>query len=86
MSERNPTTFDFTNQEAMVVRQVFDTEGKMISIRKVHVIRRMQAAMLLTSTPATRGKLTIRLTPLGREAWINHGLRTARRPLVRLME
>jgi hypothetical protein len=89
MSNFDPMTYDFTRREALLVRRAFHKKfGLGLSIsagENLMAARRLEAAKLVTVETAAKGpKLVVRLTRLGREAWINQGLRAAGKPLVRL--
>ena len=88
MSERDPVTYDFTDREALVMRQAFHKPGNVGQLtsgkENFAAIERMVQAGLLTAEPARNQKLLVRPTTKGREAWTNQGLRAAGRPLVRL--
>ena len=92
MDDRAPKTYDFNDREAMLMRQAYhkpNNVGQFISGRdNVASAQRLADAGLITMVPAMttthREKLLIKPTRLGREAWVNQGLRAAGRPLTRL--
>lgn len=89
MPERAPMTFDFTKREALLMRRAFhriDIGYTVSGTVSLAIVQRLQDALLVKSEPAKGGKVTFRPTLLGREAWLNYGLRAAGRPLVCLSE
>lgn len=87
MAEHAPMLFDFTKREALLMRRAChkaDLGHTVSGDVSLAAVQRLQDAMLVTSKPAKGGKVTFRPTLLGREAWLNYGLRAAGRPLVRL--
>jgi hypothetical protein len=89
MSSLGPMTYDFSPREALLVRRAFHKKfglGQLVSIgENLVAARRLEAAKLVTIEPAIKGtKFVVKLTQLGREAWVNQGLRAGGKPLVRL--
>lgn len=84
MSDRSPMTYDFTDREILLMREACQKSLTFASGgANLAATARMEQAGLITCEEV-RGKQMIRATRLGREAWLNQGLRAAGRPLIRL--
>lgn len=86
MSEHAPMTYDFTKREALLMQRAClkDTGYTISGTINLAAVRSLEAAKLITSEPAKEGRVTVRPTLLGREAWTNYGLRAAGRAPMRL--
>ena len=91
---REPITYRFSDKEAVVVRRAFHKQSGqgVYGVTSMAVARVLEQKGLLSVEVTNRsgsshysrtaGGLIIRLTPAGREAWLNAGLIAAGRPPV----